>query len=69
MEIVRAYENENPGYTIAGNVYEVATNGLFRIDFTVGGASSQNRAVTVESSILLFRPLSNTRRAGAPIRR
>jgi hypothetical protein len=65
-EIVDAYEHQNPGYTIAGEIYEVATNGLFRIDFTVGGASSgeKKRAVTSDSSILLFRPLSASKRFG-----
>src|SRR5690242_15717588 len=47
-EIVEAFEKENPGYTIAGQIYEIATNGLFRVDFTVGGASGgvTKRAVT-----------------------
>jgi len=66
MEIVMAFENENPGYTVAGDIYEVATNGLFRVDFTVGGASSAytKQAVTTDSSILLFRPLSASKRLG-----
>jgi Tfp pilus assembly protein PilV len=72
-EIVEAFERQNPGYTIAGQIYEVATNGLFRIDFTVGGASSGERkiAVTSDTSILLFRPLSGGTRFGGrgPIRR
>jgi hypothetical protein len=65
-EMIEAYERENPGHTIAGEVYEVATNGLFRIDFSVGGASGgpEKRAVVTESSILLFRPLSPTKRFG-----
>jgi len=63
-EMVEAYERENPGHTIAGEIYEVATNGLFRLDFSVGGASGgiEKRAVVTESSILLFRPLSQTKR-------
>lgn len=67
-EVVQAFEAENPGYTIAGEIYEVATNGLFRIDFTVGGASGGPKkvAVTTESSILLFRPLSTSTRFGGP---
>lgn len=65
-EIIVAFEKENPGFTIAGQIYEVATNGLFRVDFTVGGASTgeKKRAVTSESSILLFRPLSQSTRFG-----
>ena len=69
-EVVMAFEKENPGYTIAGQIYEVATNGLFRIDFTVGGASGGDKkiAVTSDSSILLFRPLSASTRFGGPNR-
>ena len=65
-EVVMAFEKENPGFTVAGQIYEVATNGLFRIDFTVGGASGGERkiAVTSDSSILLFRPLSASTRPG-----
>jgi Tfp pilus assembly protein PilV len=65
-EVVMAFERENPGYTVAGQIYEVATNGLFRVDFTVGGASSGEHkvAVTSDSSILLFRPLSASTRPG-----
>jgi hypothetical protein len=65
-EVVFAFEKENPGYTVAGQIYEVATNGLFRIDFTVGGASGGEKkvAVTSDSSILLFRPLSASTRFG-----
>src|SRR5262245_41442896 len=65
-EVVMAFEKENPGYTVAGQIYEVATNGLFRIDFTVGGASGGDKkiAVTSDSSILLFRPLSGSTRLG-----
>ena len=65
-EVIMAFEKENPGYTVGGQIYEVATNGLFRIDFTVGGASGgeQKMAVTSDSSILLFRPLSASTRSG-----
>ena len=58
-EIVFAYEKENPGFILAGEVFEAETNGLFRIVFTVGGASSgSQKAVTMTDEILLFRPLS-----------
>lgn len=65
-EVIMAFEKENPGYTVGGQIYEVATNGLFRVDFTVGGASGgeQKMAVTSDSSILLFRPLSASTRGG-----
>jgi hypothetical protein len=66
-EVVLAFEKENPGYTVAGQIYEVATNGLFRVDFTVGGASGgdQKIAITSDSSVLLFRPLSASTRFGS----
>jgi Tfp pilus assembly protein PilV len=67
-EIVAQYELSNPGATIAGQIYEVATNGFFRVDFTVGYAGGNKKAVTADSSILLFRPMSQSR-AGAALRR
>lgn len=59
-EIIFAYEKENPGFILAGDIFEVETNGLFRIVFSVGGVSSgsQKQAVTMTDEILLFRPLS-----------
>ena len=58
-EIVFAYEKENPGFILAGEVFEAETNGLFRIVFTVGGVTSgSQKAVTMTDEILLFRPLS-----------
>lgn len=65
-EVVAQFEAENPGYTVMGNIYEEATNGLFRVDLTVGGASqgAKKVAVTMNSSILLFRPLSQPSRMG-----
>ena len=65
-EIVVAFESENPDYTVGGTVYEVETNGLFRIDFIVGGKTKglSRRAVTMNSSILLYRPLSQKRGLG-----
>ena len=65
-EIIEAFEAENPGYTVTGYITEEATNGLFRIDLTVGGASqAKNVAVTMNSSILLFRPNSQPGRMGS----
>ena len=65
-EIIAAFEAENPSYTITGEIMEVATNGLFRVTFIVGGASGGDRKgpVTMTSSVLLFRPMSQSRRLG-----
>lgn len=55
-EIIDAFEAENPGCTIMGDIFEERTNGLFRVNFVVGGASKGGKgAVTMEASILLFR--------------
>lgn len=69
-EIIAAFEEENPGYTVGGEILEEATNGLFRVNFIVGGASkgSTKGPVTMRSSILLFRPLSQPSRLGSPRR-
>lgn len=64
-EIIAQYEATHPETAITGEIYEVATNGLFRVDFTVGTAGGNKRAVTATSSILLFRPMSQSRRIGA----
>lgn len=57
MEIVSTFELMHPGYTLSGEIYEVATNGLFQVDFVVGGVV-ENRPVITEYSVLLFRPQS-----------
>ena len=63
MEIKMGFEKENPGFIIDGEIYEVETNGLFRVDFTVAGASSGflKTAVTVNNSVLLYRQPAQTR--------
>jgi Tfp pilus assembly protein PilV len=61
-EIVAQFEIAHPNSTIAAEIYEVGTNGLFRVDFTVGSAGGNKRAVTADSTILLWRPLSQSRR-------
>lgn len=65
-EIIAAFEAENPNYTITGEIVEVATNGLFRATFVVGGASGGYRKgpVTMTASVLLFRPMSQSSRLG-----
>lgn len=57
IEITSSFELMYPGYTIDGEVYEVATNGLFQIDFVLAG-SMGGKPVVTHHSALLFRPLS-----------
>lgn len=68
-EFVMQFEATHPNATIAGEIYEVATNGLFRADFTVGTVAGNKRAATSDSSILLFRPLSQPRGGVGALRR
>jgi hypothetical protein len=69
-EIIKLFETAHPNATVGGEIYEVATNGLFRVDFTVGSVGGNKRGIVTESSILLFRPLSQSRAgAGAGLRR
>ena len=59
MEIVANFEAMYPGYTLGGEIYEVATNGLFRVDFVLGGVTDTKAVITpTMNSVLLFRPLS-----------
>ena len=69
-EIIDAFMAENPNYTITGEIFEERTNGLFRVNFVVGGASGGFRKgpVTMEASILLFRPQSQPSRSGPRMR-
>lgn len=71
IEVKMAFERENPGFIIEGEIYEVETNGFFRVDFLVGGASSgfTKTAMTVTNSVLLYRPMSQRTRTGPILRR
>ena len=70
MEIVANFEAMYPGYTLGGEIYEVATNGLFRVDFIVGGVTDTKAVVTPsQNSVLLFRPLSQQPGAFSRLRR
>ena len=40
VEIIKDFEAMYPGYTVGGDIVEAGTNGLFRIDFSVGGLTS-----------------------------
>jgi len=59
-EIVEAFQRENPDFALMGEIRQVGTNGLFQVDFVVGGGSSgyERSAITMNSSVLLFRPRS-----------
>jgi hypothetical protein len=69
MEIVRNFEEMFPGNTISGDIIEVATNGLYQIDFFVGGVTETKKAVISQQSVLLFRPMSGGRRTSQEMRR
>lgn len=56
-EIADQFEDLNPGYRCVGNIYEVSSNGLFRVDFEVAGIKGK-KVVGSSMSILLFRPES-----------
>jgi Tfp pilus assembly protein PilV len=51
-----------PGFDWSADVYQVASNGLFQVDFLVRervqGWDKQNRYVEAKSGILMFRPES-----------
>jgi hypothetical protein len=70
-EIKIAFEEENPGMVLEGEIYQVETNGLFRVDFLVGMATSgaQPKAVVVTNSVLLYRPQSQQTMRSPIIRR
>lgn len=68
-EVIKNFEALYPGYTIGGDIYEVRTNGLFRIDFYVGGLTSTKSGAASSSSVLLFRPMSQQRAGFRPSRR
>jgi hypothetical protein len=68
-EIIDRFQQDHPNYTLGGTITEVATNGLFQVDFIVGGLTPSRKVVTAESSVLLFRPLSQQRGGFGGLRR
>ena len=58
VEIISQFEEQYPGYTCGGEIFEVSSNGLFQIDLQVGGLKNQ-KVVMTELSILLYRPDSS----------
>ncbi len=55
--IVAQFEDLNPGYSCAGEITEVSSNGLFRVDFEIVGLKGK-KVVGSTMSILLYRPES-----------
>lgn len=52
----------HPGYTWQREITEEGTNGLFRVEFLVSGGGEADSRL----SLLLFRPMSVSRRGGLP---
>jgi hypothetical protein len=71
VEVKIAFEKENPGLIIEGEIYDFETNGLFRVDFFVGGLSSGliQKPITVTNSVLLYSGASQQTRTGPTIPR
>lgn len=57
-EIVMTFEAMHPGYTVQGNITQILTNGMFQVDFVVGGMTASKGVVVLEQPVFLFRPLS-----------
>lgn len=55
QDIIAQFQEQHPGYTCTGNITEVSSNGLFQIDFEIGGVKDK-KVVGSGLSILLFRP-------------
>ena len=55
QEIISQFEEQYPGYTCSGEIFEVSSNGLFQIDLQVGGLKNK-KVVMTGMSILLYRP-------------
>ena len=71
VEIKFAFEKENPSMILEGEIFQVETNGLFRVDFLVGGVSSGfgKSGLAVTNSVLLYRPDSQQTLRGPILRR
>jgi Tfp pilus assembly protein PilV len=69
-EVIAAFQQENPDFALMGEIRQVDTNGLFQVDFVVNSVNSgyERSAITMNSSVLLFRPYSQQTRLGPTIR-
>ncbi len=65
IDIKIQYEDAHPGVTVDGFVEEVATNGLFRVDYSIHWMS-ENSMRQSRNSILLWRPNMGLSRGALP---
>ena len=65
IDVKIAYEDAHPGVTVDGFIDEVATNGLFRVDYNIHWLS-ENSMRQSRNSILLWRPNMGPRRGVLP---
>jgi hypothetical protein len=65
IDVKIAYEDAHPGVTVDGFIDEVATNGLFRVDYSIHWMS-ENSMRQSRNSILLWRPNMGARRGVLP---
>jgi hypothetical protein len=65
IEVKIQYEDAHPGVTVNGFVEEVATNGLFRVDYSIHWMS-ENSMRQSRNSILLWRPNMGGARGALP---
>ena len=54
-QITGQFEDQYPGYTCNGNIFEVSSNGLFQVDLEIYGVKGK-KVVASSTSILLYRP-------------
>ena len=65
IDVKIQYEDAHPGVTVDGFIDEVATNGLFKVDYSIHWMS-ENSMRNSRNSILLWRPNSGISRGGLP---
>ena len=65
IDVKIQYEDAHPGVTVDGFIVEVATNGLFRVDYSIHWMS-ENSMRNSRNSILLWRPNSGISRGRLP---
>ena len=65
IDVKIAYEDAHPGVTVDGFIDEVATNGLFRVDYSIHWMS-ENSMRQSRNSILLWRPNMGVQRGVLP---
>jgi len=65
IDVKIQYEDAHPGVTVDGFIDEVATNGLFRVDYSIHWMS-ENSMRQSRNSILLWRPNMGASRGALP---